>query len=526
LTAALRWFSNDRHVILAAASLLLLTLLGAVWLDEYLPMQDYPQHLFMAEVVSSYNDSRFDWRENFELRDQFGPYRATSIALQFFASFMDIQVGGKILASLYILLVGLVAYRRYRDCPNSAVPWGVLVFYPLCFQPMYFYGFLNFTLSIPVLLLALLQLRSVITGPLCWKQLGLQGLLIVALFLLHPSTFQVYIVLATASAVLLGWGGRGCILGLACAGSAAALFGVWSLSSAAMTSESGGALSLESLQLTWWPLEWTLSFLAMFFTGLRITEDPVWWVAALWVLLLPPLMFGLWRAGKKRDISPGLLWFAILSAMAMAGYFVLPFRLVTDTAYTYFNARLAPIALFLLAAFMAGLPIGARMGRLLAIVCIVLTLYSANLHHRVASELESYIPIFDQMEPNAAVLPLWTNAPAAALDPFFYTHFYSHFPFYYHVIKGGGVNPMLFDAQILPIGFKEGKRPRRILLSDIRGHHFDQYDYIMAGNVPGVAVQQLNDAAMFMDAVGPWRLYRVDKVAQGCCLSPDWREPR
>ena len=144
----------------------------------------------------------------------------------------------------------------------------------------------------------------------------------------------------------------------------------------------------------------------------------------------------------------------------------------------------------------------------------------------MASELESYIPIFDKMESNAAVLPLWTNAPSAVLDPFFYMNFYSHFPFYYHVIKGGGVNPMLFGGGLMPVAFKDGRKPTRIVWDQVRGERFEQYDYILATQLPPQVVRQLNSAATFLDRTGPWRLYKVKKEALPCCENPNWKGRR
>lgn len=504
-------FVNDRHLILIVGGMLLCMLLAALWWNHYLPMQDYPQHLFMAEVASSYDEPKFDWQENYELRGGFGPYRATYIAQQFLGAMTDIEMGGKLLATFYILLVGLVAYRVFCDSDSDVAPWGVLLFFPLCFHPMYFYGFLNFTLSIPLLVLVLLQLKLIILAKPTWRKLAVQGLFVVALFMLHPFTLLVYLVLATASALWLGRISWGCFRGLVFALFAALLFVGWSSYDSAMTSSTGEGITLDSLNMKWWPVKWNLSFLAMTFTGLRFMQNPVWWVALVWSLLLLPLAAGLWHFRTQGSFTK--YWFGLLFLMALAGYFVLPFSVVTDNRYTFFNVRMAPIFLFLLMPFIAGLPIGKKMGRLMALLCIILTLYSVNLHHRVSRELESFIPLFDKMEPNAAVLPLVGLAPSSIMDPFFYANFYSHFPFYYHVIKGGGVNPDMFAARLMPVGFRENKRPSRPSHRELHLwlKHRAQYDYVIARRVPDVVIKQLEQYGTFLDSAGPWALYKVNK---------------
>ena len=107
------WLKSDRKTIVAVGGLLLVILLGTLWRDHYLPMQDYPQHLFMAHVAGSYENTEFDWQENYEPRGLFGPYRATFIAQQWLGGITDIETAGKLLVTGYILLVALLAYQVF-----------------------------------------------------------------------------------------------------------------------------------------------------------------------------------------------------------------------------------------------------------------------------------------------------------------------------------------------------------------------------------------------------------------------------
>jgi hypothetical protein len=69
--------SHDDLMFRAFSVLLTLTLLLPVWWNSFLPMQDYPHHLFMAWVSSTYHDPGMGWQEYFELRSPLGPYRAS-----------------------------------------------------------------------------------------------------------------------------------------------------------------------------------------------------------------------------------------------------------------------------------------------------------------------------------------------------------------------------------------------------------------------------------------------------------------
>ena len=252
----------------------------------------------------------------------------------------------------------------------------------------------------------------------------------------------------------------------------------------------GRTLTLESLNLRWWSLEWNLSFIGMMFTGMRITSNPVVWVAAMWGAVLLLLLFGLLRSWRQHSVSPV---YAVLFGLVVAGFFVLPFSLVLDNRYTFFNVRMAPLSLFVLLPFAAAIPLGRAAGGLLAILCIALSVQSAQLHHKIASELESYVPIFDKVPSNARLLPVLGLTPSQYLDPFYYARFYSHFPFYYHVLKGGGINPDMFTARLMPLAYKPGVLPSRPPHNDLGrwAEHANQYDYILVRNAPPQVIKQL-----------------------------------
>src|SRR5262245_56922001 len=103
------------------------------------------------------------------------------------------------MATLYVLLVGLVAYRVSLESDPRVPKWPVLILFPLAMHPMYFYGVINYFISIPVMLLALLDLKPLILNPPSRKLLARQVALQMTLFLLHPYTLLVLLVLAIAS---------------------------------------------------------------------------------------------------------------------------------------------------------------------------------------------------------------------------------------------------------------------------------------------------------------------------------------
>jgi hypothetical protein len=483
---------QERFIVYAIGFALLSLAVTAVWWDTFLPMQDYPQHLFMAHVAATYDTPGLNWQDYYDIRGQFGPYRATFIAQSMLGTVIGVQAAGKVLVTFYLGLIGLLAWILCRQQRNSGAGWGALLCFPLCFNAMYFYGFLNFTMSLPLLVLVLLHLHRLLTGPRSAGSLLLHGLLVLALFLLHPFTLQVFMVLAAAMTLLVGRDRKTLLLGMGVSALALILFLAWSAYDSVVAAD-GRALTLESLNLRWWPLKWNLSFLGMMFTGMRITSNPVLWVSGLWGAVLVLLLFGLLRSWRQYTVSPV---YAVLFGLVVAGFFVLPFSLVLDNRYTFFNVRMAPLALFVLLPFVAAIPLGRAMGGVLAILCIALSLQSAQMHHKIANELESYVPIFDKVPSNARLLPVLGITPSEYLDSFFYARFYSHFPFYYHVLKGGGINPDMFRARLMPVAYKAGVVPTRPPHNDLGrwAEYADQYDYILVRNTPPQVISQLQQS--------------------------------
>jgi hypothetical protein len=277
-----------------------------------------------------------------------------------------------------------------------------------------------------------------------------------------------------------------------------------------MITTGGGGFSLSALKPKWWPFEWNLQFLAMSFTGLRFTQNPHWLVAALWATLLLLVLLEFWR--NRRDYKLNI-WFPVLFCMSVAGYFVLPFSIVTDARYTFFNVRMAPIFFFLLVPIVVTIPIHRFAGRIVIILCLALTCYSASLHDKVAKEIDGYVPIFEKMEKKGAVLLLIGTSRSEYLDPFFYANYHYCFPFYYHVLKGGGINSDMFNTRLMPVGFKEERRPGRPPRRELQRwvEYIPNYDYVIVRQMPRAIHLQLEYYGEFLDTVGPWDLYKLKK---------------
>ena len=198
---------TDKRLLQICGILCLTILLLTVWSTRFVPMQDLPQHLFMAWLANHHADPALGLSEYFELRGQLGPYRASFLLQRLLESLAGIEFAAKVMVSLYLALVFCLLLKTQAETRGRHLAWGALLLVPASFHPMYFYGFLNFTLSIPLLMLSLYDLRSMLIHPQTRLGRTRQCAWVLALFLVHPYTLLVYIVLATVTIALPGWAG-------------------------------------------------------------------------------------------------------------------------------------------------------------------------------------------------------------------------------------------------------------------------------------------------------------------------------
>jgi hypothetical protein len=190
---------RDRLIFCSSLFVLTTVSLWPLWANRFLPMQDYPQHLFLAQLISTYDDPSFNWKEFYTVQLGFRPYMLWYLAMNLLAQVADIEIAGKLLFSLYILLITTLAWAVRQLTPRGYLPWGALLLFPFAFNQMYYMGFSNYLISLPLLFLALMDLEHPASGMTVGK-IARQGVYCLVLFLNHPYTILVYITLSFVSA--------------------------------------------------------------------------------------------------------------------------------------------------------------------------------------------------------------------------------------------------------------------------------------------------------------------------------------
>lgn len=498
-------------VYLLCAAVLTGMALWPVWGARFLPMQDYPQHLSLAYVLADFDNPAFNWAEHYRVHFTFGPYSLYYIFVRASLALVDIEHAGKLWVSLYFILIGAYAVtesvRRARA--SDPMPWTALLMLPLGYSQVYYLGFQNYLLSIPVLLFALRALEDTACDkPGRLRALALLGWLLV-LFLVHPYTMLVFIVLASAAALLRrreSWFRRS----LAIPAGLLVVLVVFYLAPGQSFAVPEDGRRLEWM-IDWWPFGATLRYASMMFTGMRITDGLSVLHLGIWCAVLVSSCVAWYRCRNK----PLPLVLRVQLGLCVLGVLVLPFWL---GQFSYFNTRLAPIAYFIGVLALSRLKLARWQAAIVICSAALLLAMEVPQHQVISEEIEEILPVLAEMDPNARVLPVYGRTQSPHLDPKFFYQFHAHEHYYYHLLVGGGANPLLFPSakNRLYGGFSVPVRFRRDanLPSLQRGVPFGtvaaQYRYLLIRDPEGKFASRLADSVSAQS--GAWTL--VDMAAR------------
>lgn len=489
----------DRRQLFYPGAVVVLTLLalGPIWAVEFPPLQDYPQHLFLAHANATFNDQAYNWSRYYQAELRPGPYTLFYYCIVWLETVMPVALAGKVFLTCYLaLLAGCAVALSHRGPRAGTPPWGSLLVFPLAFHQIYFMGFTNYLLSLPLLVITVLDHQRLADGGGgTGAAVARQAVLIALLFLCHPYTILVYIVLAAAGAMVPGANGRRRGAALLPPLITAALFAGWYATT--LPPNQG------KMPLLWWPWPETLRYYLLMFTGMRWTDGIHWPTLAAWGAALALILFGAIRSIREGVALPKRTCLAFV--LVTAGFFILPFW---AGQYSYFNLRLAPIS-YLFAAILAGsCTLSPPAGLALASLAALLLGQSFVLQRAVAKETAQLKPILAVMAPNATVLPMTFDTGSNILDRHFFPEAHSHDHFYYHLLVGGGASPSLFPSPMLPLRFRPGVDLPLATHDFSWQAHGAKYDYILSRGGPEGFAPFVSRYATLAGQSGEWLLFR------------------
>ena len=484
------------------AAVLTVACLWPIWWYRFLPMQDYPQHLFIAHVLSTFDSPNFDWRQNYELNSGWGAYTLTYGLLRLFATFTTIEAAGKLLTSLYVLLMAVVVLRAARYHSDVQPPWALLLIFPFIFNQTYFLGFESYLLSIPLLFLALMDLDHLASHSRSVRSAVYQAGILALLFLTHPFSVLTYLFLGLVMA-LFHFPDRAAFKKMIIPiGLVAAVFVAWYAGSTPTNAPK------YNWEIDWWPAKGIAAFYFVMFTGMRWFNGINIYATTLWAAFLGLLLFFAIRDWKQLRVSTPL---AVLLALTLLGYLFLPYWI---GYYAFFNLRLAPVSYLLLAWIFTSVRVPHIAGHVCAALAMGLVAVSVNVHAKISAETEQLVPLLAKMEKNSAVFPLLIDSGTTVIDPAIFLYLHANDHYYYHVLVGGGVNPSPFPNPMLPLHLRQNHYwPTSESLEQVPRNKWQQalsgYRYVLVRADNSEPIQRWFGFATLVERSGPWTLLEI-----------------
>lgn len=439
----------------AQLSLALLMVLP-IWLTQYPPIQDWPQHLAAVRVIHNFSDPEFGFSEFFRLAPTDTPYLTVYYLAHFLAYIFGVPTALKLVLSLSIAALPIALCRLGRALGRSGT--SALLALPLVYNAHTILGFLNFIAALPLMIAILTLAVRQRTNPrrsriwilaalltICFYThvvpfaLALLGALLVTIDLTVASMRRL-IPLLVVALLVLPWfasspAGQTVLASVGFRGAAgvAPVFTPWK-----------EAWTQVPLWLTevwrgawdhWILIGWTVLAVTWPATGIvfrrRYPTSPVQMMATRRLLVLPPL--------------------------CLAGYFLLP---VSYDWIWPINTRFLLLGILLSVPLLGEVPRPAKY--VLAVASGVLAVASAAYISRAfiaydeeVGDLQSAIA---QIPPRSRVAGLiWSRGSRVVeFSPFL------HSVAYYQAQRGGAVMFTFADFPQSPFHFRTGSRPPQV----------------------------------------------------------------
>lgn len=496
-----------------ALLLLMIAAAAPVWVLRYLPMQDYPQHLFQAKLVIQHLDGLpVDPAYTVELHPT---YSIFYLLVWLFAKIVPLAVAGRAAVTLYFLLMYLAARRVLWINGREAPPaYAAFLLAPLAINHAYYLGFLNYLYALPLVLLAwmdvLFALRSGWTRPraiahaLLLVAIMISNAIALAMFLAVDLLWLLLVIVRAADRRRVGYS-------LTCA---VGCVGLWTL----MIRGGQG----QGFAPAWGSLLRNLEFWAMGFTGYRLRAGPHWITLLLWLAVPLALLFTGWKPRRRLPLLLAGAGAGLLTLATLLGPF-------SSGGVGYVTLRMAEGAylLLLLLAALGELPLLG--GGIVALLAAGLVTINTFQQAAISAETRDIEPLIARMAPGSTVYPQPIDPFTPQLDAYTF-QIHLHDIYYYHLNKGG-LSPYLFptrSASGTPVAYAPGvhlpappqDNPR--FLWEIHG---SAYRYVLIRGGTERIFNYLERGANFLEGSGKWRLYERRPPAATSRASPTATSP-
>jgi hypothetical protein len=477
--------AKQRIILLAALLVLAGVAVYPIWVVEYPPLLDYPNHLASSYVLAHLGDSSMPFREWYSADWGLYPFITLSAVLRALQWVLPVELAGRILLSLSVLALPLATWfflRQANPGQDSLALWTLVathnVFFLMCF--------LNFYLSLGFCFLALgLWLR----------------------WLKQPRTLGWLLAMLACTAVyashLVGFALTGLVVAAYCL-LARRPVRQW-LASWAMFLPGvlcylrfSRVMEREATGITFPRFAEKVSNLRTLFHGYSKPLD------ITMMFVLAACFLALWV--RNAEFRWNWRWVAV-SGLLFSAYWAMPvsFGIGTDL-----DARVLPV---LLGVVFAGARVGRRGWWLAPVVVTLFFVRVENITRNfraVEPELSDLAGSFSATPMNARVLPIIYAPPGSGILNLPFAHFWA-----YGVIRRHWFSPYLFDIPgLLPLRIRQSSYTINDYWTPTHGKEPDwfaiqrDYDYVWSYD-SAIYFPGLDRIGQLVYSSGKLRMYRI-----------------
>jgi hypothetical protein len=460
-----------------------------LWIANYLPIQDLPQHLAAIRVLHSFGDPQFAFGQYFQLQLFRTQYLVYYLAAHLLAFVFDLELANRLLITgcLAAIPYALRSLLRSLDRDERFALFAL----PLTYNAHLILGFVNFLLAIALALWGLSLAVHQHTSPKLSRAVGLA---FVALGCFYAHVVPFALLALGIGLVALGRDLRRTAERLLPLVPAAIAAAIWMFASpagkATVHAASGGAAGP---QPTFVPLDFAYADLPNWLTDILHGDADLHLLRIFAVVFALTLCIGIFPQARSQDAAARthaartlLPRLALLPAIAALLYFIAP------TGYDW----IWPIAQrFPLLALLFAIPILPKPGPTVSLI-IGAALVALTFAH--VREVSRAFRSFDTEEVGDFDAALASIPPAKRVVGLMFARGSRQVKFspfiqyvaYYQARKGGAVMFTFADFPQSPFRFRDDNRPPRVqprwewLPHHVRRDDLDWYEYLLVRGGP------------------------------------------
>ena len=418
-----------------------------VLVSRYLPIQDYPQHLLMAQVLTHLEDPAFDFADHFETDLRLRPYLGGYGVAILSGGWLSADAALKLSFVIYLVLTPLSVLAYVREIEPGRGPAAFLASAAV-WNGLYHLGFLNFLMALPGVFVGLAAALAFTRTP-GWRSGAVFVGAAVYSYLCHAAGFAMLLLTAGIYALLASGASRRRLLLLTAA------IGLVAMAVTPLPPPPEGGLdfaysphgTMRLPQNSGRPFYFFSPITSSLYLLAFMVRDSTLWDAALWGIPAAALLATGWYARGTASTGRARRERWVLPALSLLLLYVVP---GATPSIDYVNFKFTAFFFLSLAGLVPVRWLDQRTAVTLFVFAAATQWYALMTHLRFDAEAR-------QLDPILAEIPAGAPVFAIILEPMSSTLLWSA-PFthigYRIQAEKGGVGAPVFQGPQIPVKTK------------------------------------------------------------------------